>query len=360
MSQPFKKTILVVCEGGGTESSYFESIRNILIERKIDVDIKISPKPKTEIDNEIKLREGAKKRELRKIAIQKETELKKYEIEEAYKAQPLRYVREAQMGLEDGTFDEAWAVYDKNGHPKHNEALDLSNVEVNGKRVNIAFSSISFEHWILLHFELSKTEFNKSKCREGDVVYECGTNNHAKDCKGTSCVCGYLITRKYIDGSLKKKQFLFSELPDYKTAIYNAISLRFHQLNIKADSPIYEINPITTVDRLVFRLVHLPVDFCWFDLNSGGFSNKNISITVVKKKEGISFSIKNLKQERYILTQDVLVLIDVDGKIYSCCKRELIEKESKPINIVYSDLKDFRPAYFGFKIGENQYQFSDL
>jgi len=361
MKQPIKKTILIVCEGGGTESSYFESIRDNLIDQKIDVKITISPIPKNENLEKSYPRKGAKKRTLKKIDIKAEIELRKYEIEKEYKAQPIRYVREAQMGLEDGSFEEVWAVYDKNGHPRHKEALELASREVMGKKVNIAFSSISFEYWILLHFEKCISPFTKSKCREGDFFYECGTKVHAKDCMGESCVCGYLVSKQYISGSLKKKQFLLSELPSYSEAIRNAAYLRSHQLKINSNQPIYEINPITTVDRLVFKLLNYPINYCWFELDADQkIKHENILIFVQKFRDSISFVIKNINVQRFILNEGFFVLINPKGEIYSFGTREIIDNESKSLIVLFRDLQNFDPVYFGFKTGENEYHFSDL
>jgi len=59
-------------------------------------------------------------------------------------------VKEAKR--EKYSFDEVWIVFDRDGHaniPKtFQEALDAN--------ISIAFSLISFEYWILLHFEKSR------------------------------------------------------------------------------------------------------------------------------------------------------------------------------------------------------------
>ena len=80
--------------------------------------------------------------------------LEKYED---VKAVPLRYVALAQMIEEEKEmYEELWAVFDKDDHSHHKEAYEKAKDEVNGKKVNIGFTSRSFEHWLLLHFEKNK------------------------------------------------------------------------------------------------------------------------------------------------------------------------------------------------------------
>ena len=122
--------------------------------------INIKPKPKlTDETNDTKQhskhKTRRKKRLLRKIEETPSEET--YQPEEKYKAVPIRYVREAQEGLEDGVYESTWAVFDKDYHPEHKEAFKLAKQEIDENKVNIAFSSISFEQWILLHFEKTIT-----------------------------------------------------------------------------------------------------------------------------------------------------------------------------------------------------------
>ena len=54
--------------------------------------------------------------------------------------------------------DQVWVVFDKDGYTKHNEVF----AKAKSKKVNIAFSSISFEIWVLLHFAYTTRQFHKS------------------------------------------------------------------------------------------------------------------------------------------------------------------------------------------------------
>ena len=54
--------------------------------------------------------------------------------------------------------DELWAVFDRDGCTKHPEAFNKAEAN----EIRIAFSSISFEYWILLHFKYTTRPFSKA------------------------------------------------------------------------------------------------------------------------------------------------------------------------------------------------------
>src|SRR6186713_2987315 len=120
-----RRTIFIACEGRNTEPIYFEKIAEE-IEDRGTFSVTIYPERG---DN-------------------------------AHVSHALGLVLEARSRIDD--FDEVWVVFDRNGYTKHKKAFDLAAEPVNGKRVHIAFSSIAFEHWVLLHFEKSNRAFVKS------------------------------------------------------------------------------------------------------------------------------------------------------------------------------------------------------
>ena len=126
MARPNKRlrhNILIVCEGESTEPHYFNNLiplAKVAWGETYKLYITISPKPSLDEDVEkviSKHKTPRKRRQIRQTA--KEVLI----IEEAYKAVPVRYVREAQQGLEDETYEEVWAVFDRDYHPKHKEAF---------------------------------------------------------------------------------------------------------------------------------------------------------------------------------------------------------------------------------------------
>lgn len=155
----FYQTILIVCEDTKVSPNYFHRIKEHVVQKGIWDNIDISPIPPFEeiISEQDKIpnKTYGKKRTLNKTA--KDDEL--FEVEKEHKAIPVRYVREAQIKLEEGSYLEGWAVFDRDRErePYHIKAFELASKE---PIVNIAFASIAFEHWLLLHFEKNNTKYS--------------------------------------------------------------------------------------------------------------------------------------------------------------------------------------------------------
>lgn len=230
------------------------------------------------------------------------------DIEDEYKAFPIRFVREAQKGIEDGSFDEAWAVFDKDIHPRHAEAFQLAATQVNGKCVRIAFSSISFEHWVLLHFEKNKTAFVKSECKDGKKVLQCGTGHHVDDCQGARCVVGHIKVGGYLpDYSKQANMDLYTALKDSTNlAIENASWLRSQVVG----SPIYGLNPYTDIDILVKRLLQLEVDYVWLTANTT-WENDGIKVAFGDYLDGhLAMTVSNNKRISHVFNKTASVSRD--------------------------------------------------
>lgn len=60
--------------------------------------------------------------------------------------------------LRESERDQMWVVADRDGYTKHAEAFNKAR----DNNINIAFSSISFEFWILLHYEYTTRPFAKA------------------------------------------------------------------------------------------------------------------------------------------------------------------------------------------------------
>jgi hypothetical protein len=215
-----KTTIHIVCEGKNTEPNYFRSIKE---------------------------------------SIEDEDEDYSYEINvyDSEKADAIGLVKEALTYL--GEFSEVWAVFDKDGYTKHKEAFKLANSE----GVNIAFSSIAFEHWVLLHFTKSKTAYTKSKS-----------------------VIDYLIIKDFFPDYNKSSSInIYSTLKDKtREAIINAAWLRNEQEQALQTQAIYDINPYTDVDVFVKKLLQIDEEFIWgkisqrVEINSLFFSLDKIEL----------------------------------------------------------------------------------
>jgi hypothetical protein len=196
-SRAVRQRILVICEGRETEPRYFNGIKadkgkdNPLSALRIEV-------YDTKINTGKELVQLAK--DLKEAARQERNE-----------------------------YDAIWVVIDKDGYTKHPHAFD----QARANNIHIAFSSISFEYWFLLHFTKTSKPFSKS-------------DELIKFLKQEPYYVGY---EKSLDHYQKLKPFT-------QRAIQNAQWLR-KQIGYMDDlyDTRYELNPFTDVDKLVSYLL---------------------------------------------------------------------------------------------------------
>lgn len=366
MSQHFRKTILIVCEGARTEPDYFKEFRDTIIGKDKSIYIKIDPIPKDdklkeEEETAQKIREGGRSRTIKNTQIQ----FPELEVEEEFVIQPVYYVRKAQLGLVDQVYDEVWAVYDKDGHAAHERAIELAHKEIEGKKVNIAFNSIAFEYWVLLHFERNSTAFQKSMCRtnlphDKKEYHFCGENTHALDCQGVFCVCGRIVNQNYLRYVGGKKEFLFSDyFGNVNQAIENAVILRNNYIGNK--TPIYDLNPYTTTYRIVFKLLQLPkTDYTWFeftevqsvDFFSYSFEIQNFTVKI---------SVVNTELQRNFINSNDICLVSSNGDKLDCGVRYLMDSnENYNFEINLNTIQNFNPLFIGIRKNEQEYLITEL
>jgi len=191
-----KQSIYIVCEGTNTERIYFERIAQ---ENDVFEKYAITVYPSEEDQIKASKKEG-----------------------ESIKTDAVNLVKLAKQEINN--YDEVWAVFDKDGYTKHEKAF--SDAQKHG--IKLGFSSIAFEHWILLHYEQNRTAFPKSQN-----------------------VIDYLEQAGYFTGYSKKADIsIYPILKNLtKTAIENAAWLRMEMAKILAacENKIYELNPYTTV-----------------------------------------------------------------------------------------------------------------
>ena len=124
--------------------------------------------------------------------------------------------------------DEMWIVFDCDQHQHKPETFKGAEEE----GIGIAYSSISFETWILLHFTYSPRSY-----RSCDELMK-------------------VLDRHYPNGYDKAMNNLFEEnagadhsrLP---TAIANARRLDREMLKVNVGKPVFELNPYTNVHELL-------------------------------------------------------------------------------------------------------------
>lgn len=167
------------------------------------------------------------------------------EIVDGSKTDPVKMVKEAKE--QKGSFNEIWVVFDKD---RERDILNEKAIALATKsKIKVAFSSISFEHWIILHFEKSPFAFQRSDCESRStnaVPVVCV-------CKGTICASTYL-KQNYYPTFYKAKSKLFDDLQNNSmTAIENAAWLRLHK---SPYTNIHLLNPYSGVDILLAELLN--------------------------------------------------------------------------------------------------------
>ena len=245
--------IRIICEGEKTEPLFFTALCERYVTTK-GIDARTVPQaPVADETEELSTERGSykgKKRQAKQLPAEDTPVISG--------APPLKWVAYARRLLSEGV-DEAWAVYDKDKHPKHKEAIEEAEKIVNGKRVGIAFTSRSFEYYLLLHFEYLFRDFQETECGERvggkKKIFRCGTDTFPdKDCHGDKCINGYARMHGYWEES-KTSQSMFPLVESkLKKGIINGCRLRAESDTLTKE-PIYERNPYTTADLLVGRLI---------------------------------------------------------------------------------------------------------
>jgi hypothetical protein len=160
---------------------------------------------------------------------------------------PVNIVREAKKSKKD--YDEVWVVFDKDRErdDQNAKAIELAKKS----KVNVAFSSISFEHWLILHFEKNSYRFQRSDCESRSTR----ANPIVCSCSGLICASTYLKSSNSYPAFKKGYSLLYDDLQVKNIdAIENAAWLR-NQLNITGS--IHLLNPYSDVDILLCELLNL-------------------------------------------------------------------------------------------------------
>ena len=214
---------MIVCEGTDTEYLYFSELKDYVLSHYPDCYsvIKVVPVPEETI-KEKNPKRSAKVRKLNNVP-QYHYYCKYEETADAYalyRAQPTRYVREAALYMQEDGYAEGWAVFDNDKHPAHEAAFRYASQA----HVGIAFSSYSFEEWLLAHFERCPKAFLHSECKEEDKELRCGAADAAAgDCHGENCIGGRLRSQGFIPDYSKNRRGVFGQytLQHLETAMIN-------------------------------------------------------------------------------------------------------------------------------------------
>lgn len=168
------------------------------------------------------------------------------------KTNPYQLYLKAKDAIDNSSADIAWIVFDKDGHPLLPETFNKAYTD----GVKIAFSSRSFEEWVLMHFEKINTTFLESECKDqNDKPINCGTIT-VPNCLQHNCIAGYIRRQNYIDKYSKKRTFDLYKAIKHRTeiALVNSAWLRFKvSASLNVTQPfLHELNPYTDVDQLIY------------------------------------------------------------------------------------------------------------
>lgn len=256
-------TIYIACEGAVSEKEYFEAIRDDA-QKLWDVHIEVYPKNTRSANDALSL------------------------------------VNEARNNA--GLYKEVWAVFDKDGDVPE-DALKEAEKVIDGKKVNVGYSSIAFEHWVLLHFEKNNTAFQKSDCKDSvrKEHFYCGKPGltHIDDCKAVRCAASN-VRKSYIPNYNKKHRFNLYDQIKHKNrnVLENAAWLRFKKgLTVNAVNHANE-NPYTNLDLLLNKLLNNKETIQWCALDTEYISG-NIHFTVSYAKPQLTIKIKHTANERF-------------------------------------------------------------
>jgi hypothetical protein len=277
--QTLRKTMVIVCEDSVLTPKYLnEIIKDAIVKNEwSNVDIfPIPPPEKTTVKNNIPDKSKRKTRSFHVEIINVP-----FEIEDQFKAVPVRYVREAQLRILESGYDEGWAVYDLDGHSKHAEAYALS---LTNPVVKLAFSSVAIEHWFLLHFVRDATTYGKSE----HVPILTYIPNYTKTGKGG------------ID--LFNSTYIFLDIALENSAWLRTINTQYNKL-------CYEINPYIDMDILIKSLFGITETLSWGFLDIIFFIKK-IEFFVTKNEDYLEITITNRSATSILSSQISFYFLD--------------------------------------------------
>jgi len=307
-------TILIICEGKNTEPHIFNSLRDEIINGTFDIgDVKISIRPEPIIEEDEEQQSSPHKAQ--RIKIKTRSATVGAEPLETSAPLPLKWVLEGQRELEDNTYNEVWAVFDHDNFPAREKAFEESKKEINGKKVRIAFSSICFEYYLLLHFEQLYKAFDKSECRYKNdkgksKLINCNSGTHEKDCFGNNCTGGYARKKEYWNSS-KDRESLYPIIKDkLEVGFENSAWLRYISDSKESEIPFYNRNPYITTDNIIKRLVGKDdINWIWIKLNQE-YSFNNIKVFIY---DDLQLQIQNISKQTILVSKDSFSIISQDN-----------------------------------------------
>lgn len=344
---------MLACEGENTEPLYFSVLKDYIESLDIwepKIKISISPIPKIDLEESninVPLKTTRIKRQLKNTTVRLNPV-----IEEQHKAEPVRFVREAQIGIENNVFDEAWAIFDDDNRVYIKEAFDLS--KETGKEVSIAYSSLCFEIWLLMHFERTIILFEKSSCRDGDTIIHCTDGKHVNDCNGTKCVLGYLRKKGYMEGTSKGNYSMFNITKNrLSIALHNSSWLKNYHLK-KNHTDISDLKPYTDVDLLVKRLLNIDDEIVWIEKGES-YRINNLDVLFYLEEGEVKIKITNMNDITFIVGDEFCAIENENYEIIKVGKRVVLNPQQSSVTTFGNQYKAGDvPKFISFKLGKTK------
>ena len=255
------KQLYIVCEGEKTEVSFFTDLQTELKNEGIavfdQVDFYKVPKPENiagKLDNKESRPTGGR------------TLLNNANIEHtADNYEPLNWIKIANKHLL--AYSEAWAVFDNDhrnsGQSNIDRAFDqFKNFRQAGFNIHLAYSSLSFEYYMLQHFECLYKSFNKTEC----YINDNGSHKYLECCseapkegacdgilENDCCINGYARKKGYWEKS--KTTGTLYVVKNIFTGIINSYKIRLDAFCQQRNSTLGDMNPYLNTYALTLRMM---------------------------------------------------------------------------------------------------------
>lgn len=314
-------SLYIVSEGEKTEASFYTDLQQKLFEKNISrfqtVHVHKLPKPQAQTDklSDSELRaEGGRQLHGSIPALPTDN------------YQPLNWIKIAYGKL--GAYDETWALFDNDhrnthGQPNIDKAIAEYHNLIAGANpslnLNVAYSSLSFEYYLLLHFEHLYHSFDKTEC------YRIENNSHkyrnccSQDAKNPSkegscdgslehdcCINGYARLRNYWDKS--KAEGVLAKIPNIYSGIIHASRIRWQAIQSQRGTTLGNMNPYLNTYQFTLRMMDLPLLEYDRDITISSKAGD-----IILHLEGATIHIVNQSSKSLLLSEQYLPVYSADA-----------------------------------------------
>lgn len=331
--------ILITMEGDLTEPNYFGTVLGGCLRLEDGSVITLWPEPREDGEKASSRRESKATRKT--IGPSKPSGIPGIP--------PLKWVQDAKAKLSSKVFTEAWVVFDHDNHPALEQAFHVAG---QSPIVNLAFSSRSFEYFMLLHFERIAKRFEETACKSGVNCGLAQTHKINGDCEGNLCINGYARSKDYWKESKKgtrKENEIWATLKGrLNVAIYNSAWLRKRSDEMQAGYPIYKRNPYVTTDALVKRLLGN-----WLEIGVPLRLRMGFEILLDQNSE---LNVKNVLDHALIFPKDSITRFDLENNDHEAFGDRIVLQPEQSFTVSLAMFEE-KHSYFAISLDGKQIQF---